>query len=717
MTGMRDWLRQAGIRLMSLPALLILPLVAVILGTIGFETLRDVRDPLDSAYRAVQMLGLNFEVEEAWLAGGGRVPPVLELARWFAAIATFTIVVELVSRNVGVWIRLRAQAWFPRDRVVLLGFGDINHAIAAALPARHVTAVDKTFDEADRRMARQRGILLYEGDLADARTFASIRIARASEVYVACGADEVSLQVARSAVCALDAAGAPPAPTGPSVLVHLSSVRFMRDLEDARDLAVDRNDAVETFSLKLEAARDLMVRTRLPQRARESGRDRVHAVVCGMGDQGEAAVLELALGGHAARMRPPRITVIDRYAERIEAEFRANYPDLVDPAVVPDEARPIIRFKTAELRALDVEADLGWLWDEDAPTAFLIATADDSLNMGLALRLETAMQRRRLPHALICVRQWDKIALAEEPHPNPSLHLLRFGNSRATALGWAGRKAQQLRMAKELNVHYVRAGTPGADVDPGAAWAELAEIYRRANLRAVRHGSSRLLDLGLQWRGMGSGILPRVDLAALPDLASAMDAPLGRDPAPADTAEAALWSIARSEHARWLVDRATSGFRPAPVRSDVIRRQDLMVDFRDLSDEIRRYDNHLLEVLANAREPAALPTVARVRRVAIIDDAGRPVDGQDVDGAATELQVHIPDPYDLADAAQLAARVRAWARTDAACRLHLVLDDPAVYPRRAIPNALVGVADLVKGLDPGIVCDVTWRSSAAGLRP
>jgi len=695
-----SWLRLGANCIMVVPALLVMPVIAVAFGTVGFEMLRDRSDVPDSMYRAVQLLGLNFEAPDQWIEARGGIPLLLGIGRWLAALATFTIVVELVSRSVGAWLRLRAQSCFPRNRVILLGFGDINHAIARSLKARHVTAVDKVFDEADRRMARRRGILLYEGDLADVRTFRNVRIAAASEVYVACGPDEVSLQVARSARRAIRRRPG----SRVEVHVHLSNVRFLRDLEDAQDLAFDRNDGLKTFSLKLEAARDLLVRTRLPQRARDSGRDRVHAVICGMGDQGEAALLELALGGHAAGMRPPRITVIDRDAERIEAEFRANYPELTDPSVVPDEARPAIRFKASEIRALDVENDLAWLWDEDAPTAFLIATSDDSLNMSTALRIETAMQRRRLPHVLICVRQWDAVAHGGPAHANPLLHIITFGNSRVTARGWAGRQSQQLLTAKALNAHYE------ARRDQEDAWDGLADLYRRANLRAVRHGSSRLLDLGLQWRGMATGVLPRVDLAALPELARAMRAPLGRDRPPAGSAEAELWEAARSEHSRWLIDRATSGFRPAHgSRSDVLRRQTLMVDFRDLSEEVRRYDNHLLEVLAQLKNCCA--PLALVRRVATIDDAGDPVEGHG-DGA-TELQVRIPDPYRLADAARLAARVQAWARAQTACRLHLLIHDPAEYPRRVEPDALLGVASLVEGLDSGIVCDVTWRSDAA----
>lgn len=707
-------LRSVFYRVFELPALLVLPVIAITLGTIGFENIRDTSNIQDSLYRSIQMLGLNFEIENDWVADGDGISLILTVARWIAAIATFTVVVELVSRNVGVWLRLLGQSMFPEDRIILLGFGDINHAVAQAVKARHVTAIDKSFDEADRRMAQQRGILLYEGDLADCRTYANVHIAKATRVYVACGSDEVSLQVARQALAAIPARRDPPVSgsAGPAVNVHISSVRFMRDLEDARDIAYDRNVGLETFSLKLEAARDLMVRTRLPQRARESGYDRVHAVICGMGDQGEAAVLELALGGHAAGMRPPRITVIDRAADRIEAEFRANYFELFDPTVVPDEARPIIHFRKDDIRALDVEADLAWLWEENAPTAFLIATSDDSLNLGTALRMENAMQRRRLRHALICVRQWDAIAHPEDPHPNPALHIVTFGNSGVTTRGWAGRQNQQLEMAKALNAHYERGSDPAAPrVDPDDAWSRLADIYRRANLRAVRHGNSRLLDLGLQWRNMATGELPRVDLTEIPDLARAMNAPLGKDRPPAGTAEAELWEVARSEHARWLVDRATSGFRPSlHGRSDVLRRQNLMVDFRDLSDEVRQFDNHLLYVLADMTGTAR---PARVKAVATIDDAGNLVDGA-VDGA-TELRVRIPDPYRLADAGRLTDIIKDWASADTACRLHLCLHDPAEYPRKIKPESLLAIARLVKGLTDEIVCDVTWYAGPRSL--
>lgn len=146
-------LRSVFYRVFELPALLVLPVIAITLGTIGFENTRDTSNIQDSLYRSIQMLGLNFEIENDWVADGDGISLILTVARWIAAIATFTVVVELVSRNVGVWLRLLGQSMFPEDRIILLGFGDINHAVAQAVKARHVTAIDKSFDEADRRMA------------------------------------------------------------------------------------------------------------------------------------------------------------------------------------------------------------------------------------------------------------------------------------------------------------------------------------------------------------------------------------------------------------------------------------------------------------------------------------------------------------------------------------------------------------------------------------
>ncbi|PJN94013.1 hypothetical protein CNY89_17005, partial [Amaricoccus sp. HAR-UPW-R2A-40] len=68
----------------------------------------------DSMYRAVQLLGLNFEAPDQWIEARGGIPLLLGIGRWLAALATFTIVVELVSRSVGAWLRLRAQSCFPR---------------------------------------------------------------------------------------------------------------------------------------------------------------------------------------------------------------------------------------------------------------------------------------------------------------------------------------------------------------------------------------------------------------------------------------------------------------------------------------------------------------------------------------------------------------------------------------------------------------------------
>ncbi|PJN93840.1 hypothetical protein CNY89_18100, partial [Amaricoccus sp. HAR-UPW-R2A-40] len=77
MSRIWSWLRLGANCIMVVPALLVMPVIAVAFGTVGFEMLRDRSDVPDSMYRAVQLLGLNFEAPDQWIEARGGIPLLL----------------------------------------------------------------------------------------------------------------------------------------------------------------------------------------------------------------------------------------------------------------------------------------------------------------------------------------------------------------------------------------------------------------------------------------------------------------------------------------------------------------------------------------------------------------------------------------------------------------------------------------------------------------
>ncbi|MEL6450880.1 MAG: NAD-binding protein [Pseudomonadota bacterium] len=657
---------------------------------------------VEAAYRALQLFGGEFTAEPAWHDEG--IGPFLQIMRFAAPLLLITSVVDALSNVVALWLRRTRQMFSADQRVVLLGFGAVNHALARHLigQGKFVTAVDRQIDAADQALAADIGILTIEGDLAEKRTLARARLSRAADIYVACGSDDVNIEIgALSAqVVAKDTDAAhgagtiaekrrlPPA----RIHAHLSSTRLTADLGNARDLGFQRGRGFEAFSVKTGAARDLLVAARLTERARDFGQSRVHVVLCGMGDHGEALMIETLLTAFADDLGPPAITVMDIDAEFAEARWNATYTRLhsgpADPSLMPPDTRPHITFLTRDLRTLDMEGDafLNAVDASDMPaTAYVFSCGADLVNISAALRMESAMQRLQRRAAPIYARQWDQVVGPGDLGDDDPLTLVRtFGNANQTAARILTDTPQQAHLGQKLHATYQLGAAPTAAMYPSqdqmrADWASLPAHARRSNIRAVRQASTKLIAFGLQWRGMDKGALPHITPEMQTDILSRID---GFDwgATPHDPIQRRIMASARTEHARWITDRAIEGFRQAPTPdgtlNSAVRDNDrcwhnLMKPFDALTAKEKDNDLTLLRLLALHCGDIDGPTAywTSTATLSLGGDLAPEAVTQ-----ATELEVCIPAASVAIAQAQFDALSRdmtAWARSPQACRLHM----------------------------------------------
>ena len=764
------------------PMFLLVPLIWL-MGLWGFEQARPESDLLDSAYRALQLFALGYEADPAWFADGAKAPASLLLARALAGLSLVGAAVTLASARLRRFLALKLQIIRARrPRAVLLGLGRVNTAIAHELldQGYMVTALDSRISPEMRRQQMDRNFLMLNGDLLDEEMLEHVRPDAADLVFVACGDDERSLEVAgRAAAIRRRRAGltqgpgtlqADPAqvPPLPPVFAHVSNQRLLADVGDARDLGFDRHLDIRAFSLKTGAALDVMAHARLVETARELGQDRVHALICGMGNQGVALLVEMAQACHGAGLKPPRITILDRDAQLIKASLTASLTGLLDGRL-PREARPQITFHGRDMRTLDFENDPSLrdlFTTAEAPTAVFLCCGDDTLNLGLAMRLETAMRRRVLPPRAIYARMWDAGDASHTGYRLSPLNLTRrFGMSSQTARNELRRRDEIERRAMLLHLGYqgvldeisaeAQALRRAFDQD----WSDLPDLVRRSNRRAARHLPSKLLELGLQWRFMNQAGLPvlapevAADLRrAFPDFTPSsapsprsgahpeapQDRPApdpGQGPSPfaPDDLSDRLHAAARTEHKRWLVDRALEGLRQGPAYTgpdgqprflrDISRRwHDQFISFDALEQEQKDFDLTALRSCLSTppvSETGRQRPVARWRNRLEVRPIELPRDTlpdrqalQDV----TELCIavpfsHVPFPPGRAQAVQ--DLVRSWARQEAAARLVLHLEQPEFERKPDCPRApAADLASALQGLLPdGIVFDVLLRQA------
>ncbi|MCA1494065.1 NAD-binding protein [Ensifer sp. NBAIM29] len=702
--------------------LIVLFLVAVGFGVLGFQASRSAvitenfgSNFLDNLYRTLQLFSFNYEVEEAWKPES----TWLLLARYIAAFLTTYAVITIFAR------RLIERTWFwiqreRREHHVILGFGVVGRAFARELRHRRkpVTAIDTQFDDADRAFARDHGILLINGDLSDPEALSRAQIGGARRIIVACGNDLINVEIGTTAAAVVETwlvnhgmvekggAGRNLARRfgcniqgEPVVKVHLASTRLLADLAEGTDIGSARG-GFESFSLKADAGRALLAKGRLPMRARDCGQSRVHLVIVGLGDLGEAILISALPAAIAAGLGPPKLTVIDRSAEDVRIRLSALRPRLFDGSI-PEDARPSLTFVTLDIAAVSfdrdesiVRVDLG----DDPPTAWVFCCGQDELNLAAGRRLELAMHQRRRRPASIFIRRWSGRAPEELVGSSDPLRLTNFfGDIASTVQKSEVLDENAFLLPKVLHDAYrggvTAAGSP-IDIDQfRQSWNRLPENIREANRSTARHIAQKLIDLGFLWRGMDSGCLPTLSAETAGACNALIDA-AGEDGSslvPAAPHQApARDIILRTEHSRWLVDRAIAGWMAGPCDDRGIPRRD---NQRRLHNNIRCFD----DLDAQTQAGYARPLAAAIRMLESADvnlDAQRrkvveirlcsadmlEIDSHDTEFAGvSELIIRVSETCAIV-AEPVRKRLRGivadWAGQCAACRLLVLLEGP-----------------------------------------
>lgn len=562
---------------------LILFVFTIVTGVTGYECARRESDFWDSLYRTIQLFGLNFSpLEEAARGpgiGGNAHCWLIEISRYLGALTLgFGVVALFYTRLRDVWKLLIQSQIQNRKRVVLLGFGSVNTALARVLTDHNVpiTVISKQFTEADRAMARQHDIVLITGDLMDVGTLKQAKIGKAAHIVVAAGDDVTNVEIGTAAAGFAEvfqrqkdnienqnAKGEIAArPYGankfgmPVVKVHLSSTRTLADLTEARDIAYAKGGAASFFSIKSDSARKLVREAEFTRVARDKGQERVHIVMCGMGDQGEALLVEILLNSFALHvkngvadvLKPPRLTLMDVDGEaKLRARLKAHRPRLFDGSI-PAEACPEFMFLDADAMSLCFDSDqrLNAIEDACPVTAWIFACGRDNVNLAAAMRLEIAMHQLKRDPAPIYARLWSadiavgnmsaEIALEERnpllftrpfgavsqvmPESTIVRHVLHDEEHGSTDTGLETEDALAILLhadywetAKKIDEDAVARIVDAGALDPSKtanlgdaasrftrAWHALPENVKEANFRAVRHMPIKFAGLGLDWR-------------------------------------------------------------------------------------------------------------------------------------------------------------------------------------------------------------------------
>jgi len=413
---------------------------------------------------------------------------------------------------------------------------------------------------------------------------------RARTVVVDCGDDALTLSRAKPILAHLrKTPGAmvrdiAVAVSDPVISDHMFEIIRRHDLaKQHRIVAFDASSAL---------ARSSLAEDPLFLRAQERQQTRVHALIVGFGALGERLLDQVMLTSLAGDLDIPRVTVIDRDADDVRRSFVARRPavlDQFDIDFIPMEIGHDPLEGQASSDALERLARR----EQDVPfTGILLALGRQSDVMRSALLIDRARERTGRFLAPIWYRcrlegDAEDLLQGDRPPLTADHGFIRMSLRPKVMIDTIMGHPLSEPLARRLHERYRR----GQNVTPDAdrPWTELAETYRRANIRTADHMPAKLWSIGVSMKG---------DLAKWTPTAA--DKVILRKVLEAPEDDPGLLRLTRIEHDRWMIDRRLDGWRPGTPRDNLRRIHPLLVPYEALRkqpDEIRKDIEQIRETL------------------------------------------------------------------------------------------------------------------------
>jgi hypothetical protein len=500
---------------------------------------------LDNLYLTLQLATLDYE------GGDTDVNWRLQIARFVAPMMAAGTVLQGAS----VIFRDQFQRWrigLYRGHMIVCGLGAAGSRLAVALADKGHKVVGLDANPASAGMAtlRDHDIPCLEGDATDPSVLRSVRADRAAGLVALCATDAQNVSVTTAARM-VDRDGRRGALR---CSVHLTDTELTELLRGA-ELGGTDTVRVEFFNLHERAARALLAE----KPPFGDGSALPHVIVMGLGQLGRSLVVAAAQQWAEVGEGPLPITMIDREATgrweamclqhpALEAAVRPNCLDIDLEAPTPD----VIETFTATLH-------------QNPPTLVAIVFEDESLALSTGLFTHRALGDGRIP---IVVRTEADAGLGSVVTPMsrsatparfPGLTLFPFLDRACSPAIIEGGVREQLARAIHED-HTARTGI--GEEGYHRAWQALTDDERESSRRSADGIVDSVAELGYELmplRSWGTSAMPFTD----------------------DELEL----LAEREHERWKAERENDGWSYGEVRDNQLKRNPLLVPWRQLSAE------------------------------------------------------------------------------------------------------------------------------------
>jgi hypothetical protein len=550
---------------------------AFVLGYFGFENQPtapgEQRSILDNLYHSLQLF---------WLEYGSASEPstlYLDIARFLAPAMLFYAGVRAIMAITREQVQLFWMRLTWKDRVVICGLGRKGLLLARLFKGRgcSVAVIEKDDENDAIKGCRERGIVVLIGNATDSAMLRRARVHKAKYLIAVCGQDGTNADVA---VHAQEFFKEKRSRNGElTAFVHVVDLELCELLRERVTQPWGRDSfRLELFNVFESGARAWMSKKAPLPKPGDSRRP--HLVVVGAGQLGKALVVKSAkklLTFHPEAY--PRITIVDREAERRRDWLHLRYPQL---------------HHVCELVA--IHTDVAWpefeegkfLLDSEGRcevTAIYICLDDDARGVAAALAL---LKRVRDNKVTIMVRTAEDAGLADlvrgKDGTGDDFELLRafpLLEQTCTPEALLGETFEE-SLARSIHKDYVRREKEKgqtAERNPSIVdWQQLPESLKESNRRQADHIDVKLRAVGC-------------------DRARVTERP--SEPFVFSEKEEEL--LAKLEHQRWMAERRFDGWTHAPGQKNLERKTSPdLVPWEELSPPEKEKD------LATARELPAL---------------------------------------------------------------------------------------------------------------
>jgi voltage-gated potassium channel Kch len=351
---------------------------------------------------------------------------------------------------------------------------------------------------------------------------------------------------------------------------------LMRDMRLAEDAAATLNEPrTRVLSTAAVAARALAAAHPPFLIAKERGHKRIHALIIGFGQTGQAIARDLIVNCRTTYLDLPRITVIDPAAKALEGVLRVRAPELdhcADTLFIDGEIGGRAVRPNPAVIARDLAAG-------GPITVAYVCLTEDVGALSAAATLQALLRAMDIDQPPIFV-QLRKAQIVGDGDGRGLDALTSFGELDSVLAASEFLSDTPDAAARAFSDAY-RASLPPAERDDPAnrsafPWDRLDETYRQANRDAVAHISAKLASAdvdGRHWRGVHG--LPR-----LPDGARLFQG------------ASDLEQLAILEHDRWNAQRRMEGWRfvDADRKDETRRLHPSLKTYDELTEQVKEYD-------------------------------------------------------------------------------------------------------------------------------